>query len=126
MVRFFNDLRQTFGVEPGWLRHAVPIIGIADESRVAVLKEIQLPGRALDVGELRRIGVQKHLKPLPTHHDEPKVADQFLVMLLAYAEEIHHLPVEIVQDLTLEWLLLEKTLGPPRNRFAELLGSRKE
>src|ERR1039458_2053065 len=38
-------------------------------------------------------------------------------MLLAYAEEIYHLAVEIVQDLNLGWLLLEEHLCAARKRF---------
>src|ERR1017187_7413778 len=118
MVRFLNDLRQTFGVEPGWLRHAVPVVRMADESRIAVLQEIQLADRALNVGELRRIGVQKQFKPLPAHDYETQAANQFLVMLLAYAEEIYHLTVEVIQYLDLGRLLLEEHLRATRKRFA--------
>ena len=43
----------------------------------------------------------------------------FFVMLLAYAEEVHHLPVKIVQDLDLGGFLLEKYLGTSRECFHE-------
>jgi hypothetical protein len=71
----------------------------------------------LDVGKRCRIGVEKQFKPFPAYENEAQVSDEFLVMLLADAKEIHHLAVEIVQDFYLAWRLLEENLGAARKNF---------
>ena len=116
-VRLFDDLRKAIWIQSGWLRNVTFIVQAADQSRIAVFQQIQVARCALDVGERFRIGRLEKLMPFPTHEHKAEIAEQFFVMLLAYPEEIHHLAVEIVQDLYLRRLFVEEDLCAARERL---------
>jgi hypothetical protein len=55
--------------------------------------------------------------PLPADQTIPQVSNQFFIVPLAYAEEIHDIEVEIVQDFHIGGYLMEKHLRSPRKRL---------
>src|ERR1035437_319700 len=117
LVRFLDGLRQPFEIESRRLRHIASIVLIADASRIGVLLKIKVPCRSLDVGQGCRIGRLKQLVPLPAHKHITHVADEFFIVLLADAIEVHQLAVEVVQYLDLGRLLLEEHLCAASKRF---------
>jgi len=96
LVRLLDDFGKTFRIKSWRLRNVAFIVQVADQSGVAIFQEKQMSSSALDVGERPWIGRLEQLMPLPAHEHEAQIANQFLVMLLADAEKVHHLAVEIV------------------------------
>jgi len=125
-VRIPDDLGEALRIESRRLLHAALVVQVADKSRIAVLQEIQVARRALDVGEHRGIRSLERIMPLAAHEHEAEIAKQLLVVLLADAEEVHHLAVEVVQDFDLGRFFAEKHLGPPGERFHVCCVLRKE
>jgi hypothetical protein len=104
----FDQLRQAVEVEAGGLDDMPVIAGIQDETRKTILEEIQLTCCPLDIGQGRRVCRLQKLEPLPADEDEFEISDQLLVMLLADAEEVHDLSVQIGS-------FRNSTCAPPEN-----------
>src|ERR1019366_4377888 len=97
LVCAFDQLRQAVEVEAGGLDDMPVVARIQDETRKTILEEIQLTCCPLDIGQGRRVCRLQKLEPFPADEDELEISDQLLMMLLANAEKIHDLPVQIVQ-----------------------------
>ena len=67
---------------------------------------------ALNVGELCGVSLRKQIEPRATNDDEGEIANQFLMMVLADAEEVDDVFVKVVDDLHLRRWLAEEHLRP--------------
>ena len=72
------------------------VVQAADQTRIGVFQEIQVARRPLDVGERHWIDRFQDFMPLPAHDEEPRITNQFLVMLLTDSKKVDHLTVKIV------------------------------
>jgi hypothetical protein len=93
------------------------VVQIADQSGVAVFQQIQVTRCALDISERCRIGRFQEFMPPAAYQYEAEISEQFFVMLLADAEEVHHLAIEIVQYFDLRRVLAEENLRAAGKRF---------
>jgi hypothetical protein len=117
LVRRFDDFREALRIQSRRLRNMALVVQTADQSSVAVLQEIQVASRALDIGEQCRIGRLEQFVPSAAHKHEAKIAKQFLIMLLADAEEVHHLAIEVIQYFDFGRVFAEEHLRPSSERL---------
>jgi hypothetical protein len=126
MMRFLDQFRQALRIEARGLYHGGTEILVVHTACVAGLLEIQKPRAALDVGEHFNVCCKEKIEVLPAYDGEPHKANQFLVVQLADAEEIHELAIEIVQNLDFGWFLLKKDLCSTGERLDVGLVLRKD
>src|ERR1019366_5410816 len=95
----FKELREFFEIESRSLDDVPMIVGMSHEARKGILENIEVPSRTLNVRERRGIGSLQKIEGPAAHEREPKIPDEFLVMQLAHAEQVHELAVQVVQHL---------------------------
>ncbi len=59
----------------------------------------------------------QQVKPLATHEKKAEIPEQFLMMQLADAEEVHNLAIQVIQDFHFGWLLAEEHLSASGERY---------
>jgi hypothetical protein len=107
---FLDEVRQPFGIEARWLDNAIAVMRAAHESRVAVLDDVEISCRPLNIRKRCGVGGDEVVKPCPARDHVAQVPEEFLVMQLANAVEVDDIAVEIVQHLHFRWLLVKEHL----------------
>jgi hypothetical protein len=116
-VGLLKYLRDAFGVVIGVLDHSVVVLLLNDEAAEGVLLEIKEAASALDVGKGGRVCLHVKLMQLAAGQAETQVPDQFLVVPLADAEEIHNIKIQVVDYFHVRRRLMEQHLGATGERF---------
>jgi hypothetical protein len=107
----FKELREFFEIESRPLDHVPMIVGMSHETRKRILENIEVPSRPLNVRESRWICCLQQVEQLTAHEGKTEISDEFLVMRLAHAEQVHELSVQVVQDFDGRGPFTEEHLG---------------
>jgi len=114
LVGIFKERGEFGGIESRRLYHMPVVGGMTHEARKGIFEKVEIPRRPLHVGQGRWIGCLQQFEPAAAHEKEFAIPDEFLVVRLADAEEVHNLAVEIIQHLHPRGLLVEEHLGAAR------------
>jgi hypothetical protein len=93
----FKERREFVEIESRLLYHIPVIVRMSHQTRKGILEDIEIPRRPLDIRKGCRIGPLLKIERFAAHESETEIPDQFLVMQLADAKEIHELAVQVVQ-----------------------------
>jgi hypothetical protein len=113
----FNELGKSLQVETRRLDYVAVIDGIPYQARKAVPQNVEVACGPLNVSERGRIDSFQKVEPRATHDHIIEVPEQFLVMLLADAVEVHEFAIEVVQHLDFGRILTKKYLCAARECF---------
>lgn len=116
-VGVLDQLRKGLGVVVRPILHRDYKAAPPHEAAVTILLEEKEASCALDVCESLRVGFVEYFEPPSAHDTIAEIANQFVIMHLANAEEIENVFVQIVQDLNLRWFLMEEHLGTAAKRL---------
>jgi hypothetical protein len=113
----FKELREFVEIESRRLDYVPVIVGMSHEARKGILEKIEVPRRPLNIRQGRRVSCLLKVKRFATHESETQIPNEFLVMELAHAEEIHDLAVKIVQDFDGGGFFVKEHLRAARERL---------
>src|ERR1035437_8081893 len=113
----FNELGKVLKVESRRLDYMPVVVWVQDEACEGTFQEIHEPRRPLNIRERRRVGRLQEIEHLSADYPAVKIPKQLLIMLAADTEEVHDLPVQVIQHFDLGGFLMEEHLRTSGERF---------
>ncbi|HEV8414591.1 MAG TPA: hypothetical protein VGQ49_13430 [Bryobacteraceae bacterium] len=117
LVCIFKELGKASGIETRRSNNGVTVSSVTNQACESVFLEIEKAGGALDIGQCVGVFGLEECEPFPADEDELEIPEKFLMMALADPKEVHHVAVQVVQDLDGGRVFVKEHLRAASKRF---------